>query len=140
MAAGDLNGDGRLDMAVYDGSNTAATFVQTADATFEHWPYIFSPYPASVYSALAVADFDGDDDHDILFATHDTNRNHPYAQHRLIRQSGGLLELATPVRWDVYNIASAMIGADMDRDGRMDVLTVRTPTREIASVRSEEHT
>lgn len=134
MAAGDLNGDGRLDLAVYNGNSQAAVFVQTGNATFERWPYIFSPYPATTYSALAVADFDGDGDHDIMFATHGTNRNHPHAQHRLIRQSGGKLELATPVRWDVYNIATAMIGADMDRDGREDVLVVRTPTQVIASI------
>src|SRR3546814_4018485 len=68
------------------------------------------------------------------FATHATDRNYPLAQHRRIRQSGGQLELATPVRWDAYNIASAMIGADMDRDGRIDLLTVRTPTGVTASV------
>src|SRR3546814_7734862 len=52
MAAGDLNGDGRLDLAVYNGGTLAATFLQTADATFEHWPYAFRPYPARYYSAL----------------------------------------------------------------------------------------
>lgn len=133
MAAGDLNGDGLLDMALHSGTPQAALFVQTASGTFELWPQVLAPYPAVDYTAMAVADFDGDGDQDLMFGTSDSNRNHPHAQHWIYRQTDGKLEVATPVRRDAYDVASAMIGVDMNGDGRDDLLTVRTPVNEVVA-------
>lgn len=132
MAAGDLNGDGRLDLGLYDGSNVGAVFVQTETASFVRWPYSFDPYPSNYFTAMAVADFDGDGDHDFMLAARQTSMNQPLAKHVLYPQSGG--QLAAPVRWNGFNVASAMLGVDMDGDGREDLLTVRTPANEIPSV------
>lgn len=132
MAPGDLNGDGRMDLAFFNGFNQGAVFEQTESGTFVRRVYVLNPYPEAVFSAMAVADFDSDGDHDLMFATHATDRNHPTAKHYLYRQSGG--QLIAPVQWGAYAIASAMIGADMDRDGREDLLTVRTANDVLASV------
>lgn len=126
LVSGDLNSDGRMDLAAFNGFNEAAVLLQTETGTFERRVYVLNPYPENYFSAMAVADFDGDGDHDLMFATHVTDRYHPSAKHYLYKQSGG--QLVAPVRWDAYNIASAMLGADMDRDGREDLITVRTPT------------
>ncbi|NUO76551.1 MAG: VCBS repeat-containing protein [Lysobacter sp.] len=126
MAPGDLNGDGRTDLAFYDGHNQGVVFLQTVGGTFERWSYNFGPYPSAYFTALAVADFDADGDQDLMLAARQTQRNIPLARHQLYRQSGG--QLLEPLRWGVYEVASGMIGADLDRDGRQDLVTVRCPS------------
>lgn len=126
MAPGDLNGDGRTDLAFYDGTNQGAIYVQTAGGAFERWPYSFSPYPAVYFTAMAVADFDADGDQDFMLATRQTERTRPLARHDLYRQSGG--QLLPRLNWGLYEVASAMIGADIDGDGRQDLIAVRSPS------------
>lgn len=126
MAPGDLNGDGRTDLAFYDGHNQGVVFVQTVSGTFERWSYSFGPYPSAYFTALAVADFDADGDQDLMLAARQTERYIPLARHQLYRQSHG--QLLEPLRWGVYEVGSGMIGADLDRDGRQDLVTVRCPT------------
>ncbi|MET0581790.1 MAG: VCBS repeat-containing protein [Pseudoxanthomonas sp.] len=132
ISPGDLNGDGLLDLATFNGFNEGAVFLQTQSASFVYSNLLLNPYPENYFSAMAVADFDSDGDDDLMFATHVTDRNYPLAKHYVYRQDGG--KLTAPVRWNSYNIATAMLGADMDRDGRNDLITVRTPANEVASI------
>lgn len=132
MAAGDLNGDGLVDLAFYDGNNQGAVYLQTAAGLFEHWPYLFNPYPAVYFTAMAVADFDADGDQDFLLATRQSDRTRPISKLDLYPQSGG--QLLTPVRWGQYHVAASMIGADIDGDGRQDLVAVRSVPNENAVI------
>ena len=122
LEVGDLNADGRTDIAAC----CAFTFqtqqyhvdvhLQQAAGGYTTQTYLFGgPSPPG---GMEVADVTGDG-RDDLVVTEPNNR--PNAKIAVFRQSGG--SLAAPVRYDAYDLPRPVAAADVNGDGRNDVIT-----------------
>ena len=118
VAAGDLDGDGRADLAVANSASASISTLQNRDdGTFEpHVPYVVGAIPA----AVLFDDFDGDGDRDVAVANS--------ANLQILRNLGDGT-LADPyVQYDVGPDPTSVALGDLDGDGTLDLAaTAFTP-------------
>jgi serine protease len=123
LAVGDLNGDGRTDIAAcctYDFNTQNYYFDVHVQGTGGGWTsrtyhFAFLYYPG----ALAVGEVTGDGRSDLIMSQ---PANRPNSKIVVFRQdaSGAL---AAPVRYDTHDLATPVAAADVNGDGRADVVT-----------------
>ncbi|HEX2473120.1 MAG TPA: VCBS repeat-containing protein, partial [Lacipirellulaceae bacterium] len=111
-AIGDLNGDGKLDLAVtYAGSNTVSVLLGSVGGGFS----AATPYPTGTNPlSVAIGDLNGDGRRDLAVANHDSN-----TVSVLLGNVGGGFQQQTqyPTGIDPDSVA---IG-DLNGDGRLDL-------------------
>ncbi|MBI4822054.1 MAG: VCBS repeat-containing protein [Deltaproteobacteria bacterium] len=116
IRAADLNGDRHLDIVVTDqqvGSDGVRVALGRGDGTFG--AATFTAVPIAAWNAT-LGDVEGDGDLDV-FASH--SAGHIY----LLKNRGdGSLEVAVRIHEGTH--AGEMLTADVDRDGRMDLVAV----------------
>jgi hypothetical protein len=115
MAAGDLNGDGNVDLASTQWtSGTVAVFFGKGTGSFLRRVVYRTPrHP----SGIAVADIDGDGDQDVVTASGDRAGSVSIFSNS---GAGGLQRLAT---YASSAKAYAVAAADLDQDGTLDLVT-----------------
>jgi FG-GAP-like repeat/Abnormal spindle-like microcephaly-assoc'd, ASPM-SPD-2-Hydin len=116
----DLNGDGKMDLAVANSSNSISILLGKGDGTFQaHMDYPSAASPA----ALAVADFNGDKFPDLVV----THNGVPWALTLLKGNGDGTFQPEQQIPLSLPGgVATAQIAAlDLNADGKQDiVLTV----------------
>ncbi len=124
LAVGDFNGDGRLDAAIevplpQVGNYAVAVLLGNGDGTFQS----AVTYPVNEQpSALAVADFNNDGKLDLV--TLGLEPSVAYRVSVLLGKGDGTFQAA--VNTDISIIAVALVIADFNLDGNLDVATGST--------------
>ena len=117
MEAGDLNGDGHADLAILSGQGITHAYVYYNDGSEEMSPPTeINPNPADspVIGSLGIGDFTGDGRNDLV-VMRDRNNVSLFAQ-----KADGALGDASVVA--TGGDPNAMLGSDMDADGRTDLV------------------
>jgi hypothetical protein len=125
VTVGDVNGDGRTDIVVMSGQLYAdpniGVLPQNADGTMGP-PVYYSVGTNILTHGVAVGDTNGDGLADIV-VSYGGNRPASFIG-RFLQNTGGTLDPV--VAYPSYDIPSAMALADVDSDGRKDVLVTHS--------------
>lgn len=115
-AAGDVDGDGDLDIALAMEFRPNVLLINTGGGLFEPAPR--SNLPRSVHDSedVDLADFDGDGDLDMLFVSEDDQTNELYLQ----LEPGSFVD--SSYRIDTTGTSNAQAVLDLDNDGDLDIL------------------
>jgi hypothetical protein len=116
-AAGDVTGDGLVDLVLIR-TFTAEVFAQTVGGGFTHSASLLVPIRVGGIGAVSVGDVTGDGRADVT-ATLSSNR--PESQVVVYPQTA-TGELGPPVRYAAYDSPEPVVLADVDLDGRRDVV------------------
>jgi Domain of unknown function DUF11/FG-GAP-like repeat len=123
LEIGDVTGDGRDDLVVMSGQLYAtpniSVLAQVADGGFAA-AQSYSVGPSILTNGIGVGDVTGDGRNDVV-ASYGGNR--PSSNLAVFRQTTSGT-LAAPASYASYDIPQPVDVADLDRDGRSDVLTV----------------
>jgi hypothetical protein len=112
VAAGDLNADGRTDLVVIDGDPPRLlVYFGRGDGTFEREQV----YRDIFARAVAIGDLDGDGRPEAALAVEDSV---------VVMRNDGKGALAPPVVYPGGKNVRALVMADLDSDGKRDIVTV----------------
>ncbi len=119
VAAGDFNGDGKIDVAIANSGDATVTIL-LHDGNGRFRPSAGSPFPAGPHpNDIAVADLNHDGKLDLAFANHDST----FLTVLLGDGAGGFAPApSSPVRVDVKPHPHGIALADFDRDGHLDAV------------------
>ena len=121
IAAGDFNGNGRLDLAV-SGGGEAMVLLGNGDGTFQaEVPYAVG----SAASAIVAGDFNGDGHVDLAVTTYGDNNNDVSI---LLGDGDGTFQPQSEARDVVGSSPNAIVAGDFNGEGRTD-LAVANSTR-----------
>jgi enediyne biosynthesis protein E4 len=136
IACGDLDGDGRLDLAVTNFYGESTTFFQNLGAGqfADHTEAIGLAYPSRFLLGFGAAFFDANDDGWLDLATanghvNDLSPNVPFmmpAQLLLGDARGRLTDVSSRAGepWQMPRLGRGLAVGDLDNDGRLDLLIV----------------
>jgi hypothetical protein len=136
VATGDLDGDGRLDLAVTNFYNESTTFfLALGRGWFEDRSRavgLAAPTRYSLGFGIAFADFDADGRLDLAIANGHVNDSRPKVAYAMPAQlfaggeGGRLVEVtrAAGPPWQVPRVGRGLCVGDLDDDGRLDLLVV----------------
>lgn len=116
LAAGDFNGDGKLDLAVGYGCGSAAISVLLGNGNGTFQPFVDYP-TASEPRAIAVGDFNGDGKLDIATANFGNFAGHTVSI--LLGNGDGTFQ--PHVEYQADGGAEALVAADFNGDGKLDL-------------------
>ena len=123
MAVGDFNGDGRPDMAVFNGyGDTVSVLLNNGDGGFTKTDYAVDG-PGTDESQFFVADVNGDGRLDLVFASEGSLGNAGVSI--MLNEGGGVF--ATPIEFGtgLWNVDSVAV-ADINGDGKLDLVVSGT--------------
>jgi hypothetical protein len=120
IRAGDVTGDGRPDVVAFQvDSNRIFVYPQNADGSFAA-PSTYTVSTNWTGSGLEVADLTGDGRADVAVAI---GANYPNSLIEVFPQTAAGT-LGTPTTSTVYDMPEPLAAADIDRDGRKDLVTL----------------
>ncbi len=126
LAAGDLDGDGRVDLAFTGSPGGLSVRFQDKGGGFDREQVFDISEPAGLRGTVATGDLDGDGRTDLAVLTKE--------QLLLYRQSAGG-DLAGPERWRLSDGCFALEILDVDGDSRMDIFYQVSGTEDSLRVR-----
>ncbi|MES1205249.1 MAG: VCBS repeat-containing protein [Pseudomonadota bacterium] len=112
IAVGDLNGDGKLDIAVSNEVNGVCVLVNQGDGTFA--PPVIYDLQSSTAAALVLGDLNGDGKGDIAVVN-------PPAGTMTVLMNKGDGTLAAPVTYQAGLAPRALVLGDLNGDGKGDI-------------------
>jgi hypothetical protein len=119
IAAGDLNGDGKLDLATANStSNVAAVLLGRGNGTFQA-PATYSTGTNSYPNYVAIGDVNGDGKNDLV-----SSNNYSAGLAVLLGNGNGTFQAAT-----IYFTGARVVGVvlrDLNADGKLDLITSNT--------------
>jgi hypothetical protein len=136
VACGDLDGDGRLDLAVTNYYNESMTFYRSLGQGLfaDHTAAIGLDVPTRTVLGFGTLFFDADDDGRLdLAATnghvHDLRPSVPFAMPSQLFLGGGMGRLTDASKvagdpWTTLRIGRSIASGDLDDDGRVDLIVV----------------
>jgi hypothetical protein len=141
IAVGDINGDGRPDIAIANNVNGAEAYLQNADGTWQG-PIDMMPELKGGAHAIALADLDGDGNIDVVIGgALSPEPNYEWDPHGLFvrwgdgkggyseRRATNLPSVGQEVIWGIKLV-------DMNGDGRPDILVTTGGATGKVSIRS----
>ena len=129
VAVGDFNGDGKPDLAVYNGA--VAILLSNGDGTFQA-PIMFTP-PGPV-GGLVAGDFNGDGKLDLAVTT-DTNTGYGTTGVIILLGNGdGTFQLSQSILLPTTSDPSGLVAADFNRDGKLDLAVATYGASDAAGV------
>jgi hypothetical protein len=109
VTAGDLNGDGKIDLALLDGTAGVRVMINNGDGTFGGpVDHALGSFP----EAIALGDVNGDNTTDIVVAT---------TTGIAVLRNPGSANFAPPVTYVVGNNSRALALGDLNHDGLLDI-------------------
>jgi uncharacterized protein (TIGR03437 family) len=119
VAAGDLNGDGKVDLAINDTQNGAAIFLGNGDGTFQAPRDVAGGGSGTSY--VAIGDFSNDGKPDLAIANGGSNNV-------TILAGNGDGTFGAGVTVPVGSNPAVLLAADFNRDGNLDLAVVNYGT------------
>ncbi len=140
LAAGDLDGDGRPDLAVAHNWQQVSVLLNDGTGGFGAplvYDQLFSWHDAMIHSAIALGDSDNDGDLDLFYSNSDSE---PFggSQPRIVhlRNDGGVFARAPDILLTEYSSGpSDLVTADFDGDGWTDVAGLNFDARNYDGLR-----
>ena len=116
----DVNHDGKVDAIVIDVQGHVSVMYGNGDATFKNPAVVYTVSNSTGASNWALGDFDGDGNIDIELNGSSTGRNNVPDSSLVILYGDGKGAF-TPVVEEHINAYLALLGADVNQDGRADL-------------------
>ena len=138
-ALGDVDGDGRLDIVVgnYDSGNGTTVSVLRNTTTAGTTTLSFAPKAdytvGTAPSGVALSDVDGDGRLDLLVANQSSNTISVLLNTSLMP---GIVSFAPKVDYTVGTAPGNVVGADINGDGKLDLVSVNSGTGTVSVLRN----
>jgi len=121
LAVGDFNGDGKLDILTIAGNHEVDLLLNDGSRTFSKNTISTPDLP----TYLAVGDFNNDGKLDFALSSYSINLSKNYIQIYLGNGDG---TFTTATQFTVPQSTYKLVAADLNQDGKIDLLNVANPT------------